>query len=117
MMFLRPKRHSKRRPCLSKAFSHFSIRQKVSHIQPIWLKPEYAEAHDNLGVALSQIPGRQPDAIAEFQAALRTKPNYADARNNLARALAQTPGRLPDAIAEYEAALRANADEIGRGSC
>src|ERR1035438_9861262 len=66
--------------------------------QGMRLKPEYAEAHDNLGVALSQIPGRQPDAIAEFQAALRTKPNYADARNNLARALAQTPGRLPDEI-------------------
>jgi len=46
-----------------------------------------------------QVSGRQAEAIAEFQAALRIRPSYADARNNLARALAQTPGRLEDAIA------------------
>jgi tetratricopeptide (TPR) repeat protein len=70
------------------------------------LGPDYADAHYNLGVALSQVPGRTPEAIAECQAALRMRPDYAEAHNNLGNLLSQIPGRMPDAIAEYEAALR-----------
>jgi tetratricopeptide (TPR) repeat protein len=67
--------------------------------------PSAARPHNNLGDALSQLPGRLPDAIAQFQAALRIRPNYADAHYNLGNALARMPGRLPDAVAEYHAAL------------
>jgi protein O-mannosyl-transferase len=67
--------------------------------------PESARAHNNLGNALSQIPGRLPEAIAEFEAALRIRPGYAEAHYNLGNALAHTAGRLADAIAEYQAAL------------
>jgi tetratricopeptide (TPR) repeat protein len=68
--------------------------------------PESAKARQNLGVALSQMPGRLPDAIAQYEAALRIDPDYAEAHLNLGSALSQTPGRLPDAIAHYETALR-----------
>ena len=63
-------------------------------------------AHYNLGNALSQIPSRIPDAIAEYEATLRIRPTHAEAHNNLGDVLSQIPGRLSDAIAEYEAALR-----------
>ncbi len=70
------------------------------------VSPGAARAHNNLGNALENIPGRLQDAINEFQAALRIRPDYAAAHNNLGNALGQIPGRLPDAIAEYQAALR-----------
>ena len=62
-------------------------------------------AHDNLGNALSKDPGRQREAIAEYEAALRIRPDSAEARNNLGIALAQT-GDAADALAQYEEALR-----------
>jgi tetratricopeptide (TPR) repeat protein len=68
--------------------------------------PESARPHYNLGTALAQLPGRLPDAIAEFESALRIRPDYAEAHYNLGNALARMPGRLPDAMVEYEAALR-----------
>jgi tetratricopeptide (TPR) repeat protein len=78
--------------------------------QVLRMKPDDAEAHNNLGNALSQIPGRLPDAMAEFEAALRLKPDYAEAHNNLGNALSQIPGRLPDAVVEFETALRLQPD-------
>jgi protein O-mannosyl-transferase len=72
--------------------------------------PESAKAHYNLGNALSQLPGRLPDAIAQYEIALRIRPDYEEAHNGLGSALAQMPGRLPDAIAQYQAALSVKAD-------
>jgi tetratricopeptide (TPR) repeat protein len=74
--------------------------------------PGSAKVHNNLGNALSEMPGRLPDAIAQYEVALRISPDLAEAHNNLALALAQLPGRLPDAIAEYEAALRITPDYV-----
>jgi tetratricopeptide (TPR) repeat protein len=68
--------------------------------------PGSARPHYNLAIEFERIPDRLPDAIAEYQAALRIEPAFAEAHNNLANALAQIPARLPDAIAEYQAALR-----------
>jgi tetratricopeptide (TPR) repeat protein len=34
-----------------------------------------AQTHINLGIALAQMPGRMPEAIDHFQAALRIKPD------------------------------------------
>ena len=70
------------------------------------IKPNYAEAHNNLGTAWAQMPDRLADAIAEFRAALAAKPEFAEAHFNLANALAQTRGRQFEAIAEYGSALR-----------
>ncbi len=73
--------------------------------------PESAKAHDNLGIALAQL-GQLPDAIVEYQLALRIDPDYAGAHNNLGLALANSGGRWQEAIAEYEAALRINPDFV-----
>ena len=67
-------------------------------------------AHNNLGNALSQEPGRLPEAIAEYETALQIEPEHAEAHNNLGVALLQTPGRLPDAISHLETALRIKSD-------
>jgi tetratricopeptide (TPR) repeat protein len=47
-----------------------------------------------------------PDAVAQYEMALRIDPEYAQARANLGLALANSGGRLQEAIAQYEAALR-----------
>jgi tetratricopeptide (TPR) repeat protein len=67
-------------------------------------------AHYNLGVLVGEMPGRLPEAIAQYRAALQIKPDYAEAHVNLGFALSRTPGRLQDAIAEYRAALRIEPD-------
>ncbi len=63
-------------------------------------------AHFNLGGILLKIPGREPEAVAEFEAALRISPDMADAHYNLGTIFAKIPDRLPEAIAHFEAALR-----------
>ena len=72
--------------------------------------PNNSRAHFTLAIALSEIEGRLPEAISEYQAALRIKPDYTEGHNNLAVALSAFPGRLPEAISEYETALRINPD-------
>ncbi len=67
------------------------------------LKPEFAEAHNDLGVVLGA-QGRFSEAIVCFEHAANLKPNYAEARLNLANAL-QTLGRLDQAAATYEQVL------------
>ena len=52
--------------------------------QALRLKPDYVEAHCNLGVALEQA-GRLQDAIGHYEQALQIKPDCAQARNALAR--------------------------------
>jgi tetratricopeptide (TPR) repeat protein len=37
--------------------------------------PNYAAAHNNLGLALANSGGRWPEAIAEYEAALRIRPD------------------------------------------
>jgi tetratricopeptide (TPR) repeat protein len=79
-------------------------RSKVSIWQTVvdrW--PINPRAHNNLGDALRNA-GRTPDAIAQYEAALRLKPDYVEAHNNLGDALLSA-GRIPEAIAQYEAAL------------
>ena len=74
--------------------------------------PESAQPHYNLGTALSEMPEGLPEAIAEYQAALRIRPDFAEAHNNLGNALTRIPGRLPEAIAEYQATLRLRPDQV-----
>jgi Flp pilus assembly protein TadD len=49
----------------------------------ISLRPENAEAFNNLGLALAEL-GKHDDAIAAFESALRIQPGFELARNNLA---------------------------------
>jgi tetratricopeptide (TPR) repeat protein len=73
-------------------------------------RPDFPEAHNNLGVVLSQDPARLKEAIGQFEAALALNPNYADAHVNLGLALSQIPGRTQEAIAHLEAADRIQPD-------
>ncbi len=73
------------------------------------VNPDDALAHLNLGSALLEIPGRTPDALSEYQRAVRIYPNYAEAHNNLGAILLQL-GRTPEAVAEYQAAVRLDPD-------
>ena len=52
----------------------------------IRLKPDYAEAHYNLGIALTD-QGKLDEAVAEYRAAIRLQPDYAEAHYNLGIAL------------------------------
>src|SRR5271157_3283287 len=67
--------------------------------------PNSSFLHSNLGVILMS-SGREAEAAAEFEAAVRLTPDSPDYRVNLGLALAQLPGRMADAIAEYQTALR-----------
>ena len=67
-------------------------------------------AHHNLGVALARMPGRLPDAIAQYRAALAIRPDSARAHTDLGNALSKLPGRQGEAIAEYRIALRISPD-------
>lgn len=71
-------------------------------------RPGNSRAHGNLAAALSQIPGRLPEAIAEYEKAIELNPNSVEAHFNLGNRLAVTSGRAADAVAHYEAALRIN---------
>jgi tetratricopeptide (TPR) repeat protein len=72
--------------------------------------PAAAKSHYNLAVEFERMRDRQPEAIGEYQAALRIEPDFVEAHNNLANTLARIPGRLPEAISEYQAALRIRPD-------
>ena len=69
------------------------------------VSPQASRAHNNLGNALMDM-GRLPEAIAEFETAMRILPGGPDARYNLGLALMKSPGRLADAIAQYREVLR-----------
>jgi Flp pilus assembly protein TadD/GR25 family glycosyltransferase involved in LPS biosynthesis len=68
------------------------------------LKPNYPDAHINLGIALKE-QGDLTAAIASYNTALKLKPNYPEAHNNLGNAL-QEQGDLTAAIAAYNTALK-----------
>ena len=70
----------------------------------IALRPNFAEAHFNLGVALRE-KHDLVGAIAEYREALRLNPNDAEAHSNLGNALREEHD-LDGAVAEYREALR-----------
>jgi tetratricopeptide (TPR) repeat protein len=48
------------------------------------IKPDYAEAHSNLGDALVRL-GKLTEAIAQYQQALKLRPDFLPAKNALTR--------------------------------
>jgi protein O-GlcNAc transferase len=73
------------------------------------LRPDVAEAHNDLGVVLGA-RGRFAEAAASFERAVALRPDYADAHNNLAAALRRLD-KTAEAVPHYErvAALLPNA--------
>ena len=72
------------------------------------LKPDFAEAHNNLGNAL-QDQGKLDEAVACYRRALELKPDFAEAHNNLGNAL-KDQGKLDEAVACYRRALELKPD-------
>ena len=68
------------------------------------LKPDYPDAYNNLGNALTDL-GRIGEAVEQFERALKLKPEYADAHNNLGVALVRM-GKLPEAIEHFRQAVQ-----------
>jgi Tfp pilus assembly protein PilF len=88
---------------------------KVEFEAALRIRPDYAEAHYNLGKTLA-LTGRLREAIVEYQAALRYPPDYSKALHDanvhvsLGNVLARMPERLPEAIAEYQSAIQMQPD-------
>jgi len=52
------------------------VQEAISHFEAaIRIDSNSSQAHVNLGIALSGIPGRMPEAIQHFRTALRIKPD------------------------------------------
>lgn len=70
------------------------------------LLPNDAEAHNNLGAALTDT-GAFENAVPSFKRALQINPDYLEANSNLGSAL-KGLGRLEEAVASYRRALQIN---------
>jgi tetratricopeptide (TPR) repeat protein len=71
--------------------------------EAVRLRPDFAEAHANRGVALLRL-GARPAAEREFSAAVRLKPTYAFAYGGLGDSL-MAQGRAGEAAAAFRQAL------------
>ena len=69
----------------------------------IEIAPDYAEAHNNLGVVLDD-PGQSAEAAEHFRKALEINPEYVYAHNNLGVLLLRQ-GKCSDAIEHFQAAI------------
>jgi predicted O-linked N-acetylglucosamine transferase (SPINDLY family) len=74
------------------------------------IKPDYGEAHVNLGAILKE-QGRLGEAEASYRRALEIKPDFAAAHFNLGNALREQ-GRLAEAEASYGRALEFEPDYL-----
>ncbi|HUR57742.1 MAG TPA: tetratricopeptide repeat protein [Opitutaceae bacterium] len=81
--------------------------EAIRHFErAIALRPEYPEAQNNLGLALTQ-SGRPRDAIPHLEASLRLKPDAHQTHNNLGIALASS-GRAEEAVHAFARAAELN---------
>jgi tetratricopeptide (TPR) repeat protein/peroxiredoxin len=85
-----------------------TARARAAFERALVLKPDLAEANNDLGALLAQ-GGDLDAAISRFRAALASTPDYPDALNNLGYALLLT-GRDDEARSLYEKALALQPD-------
>ena len=70
------------------------------------IRPDYPEAHNNLGNLLAATPGGGQEALLHYEEALRLRPAFAEAHTDLANLLSGVAGREAEAASHYEEALR-----------
>jgi len=85
-----------------------TVKARAAFEHALVLKPDLAEANNDLGALLAQ-GGDLDAAISRFRAALGSMPDYPDALNNLGYALLLT-GREQEARTLYEKALALQPD-------
>jgi protein O-GlcNAc transferase len=76
---------------------------EASYRRALQIKPDFAEAHSNLGITLHNL-GRLDEAEASYRNALQLEPDYAEAHWSLGYILHKL-GRLNEAEASYRRAL------------
>jgi predicted O-linked N-acetylglucosamine transferase (SPINDLY family) len=85
--------------------------QAVAHYErALSLNPDYAAAHNNLGVVLAA-QGQIDQAVAHYERALSLKPDYVEAHNNLGLAL-MVQGQADQALVHCERALSLKPDHV-----
>jgi protein O-mannosyl-transferase len=87
---------------LDKAMYHF--------LRALKYNPDFADARNNLGVALAR-QGQLDNAISNFRKALLSRSDYVDAYNNLGSALARQ-GNLDEAILTFKKSLQIKNDDF-----
>jgi len=85
--------------------------EAIAHFEKVLeVKPDWAEAHNNLAILLAAVPGHSAEVIAHFEAAVHLNPDLAQAQRNLGMLLASDPARVGEAIGHLEAAHRLQPD-------
>ena len=72
------------------------------------MKPDYVEAHNNLGNTLKEL-GRLDEALASYTQTIALKPDLAEVHSNLGSTLYEL-GRLDEALASYNQAIALKPD-------
>jgi tetratricopeptide (TPR) repeat protein len=77
--------------------------------EAIRLKPDYADAHYNLGLALAR-KNQIDEAISQYQTALHLKPDSADAHYSLGIAF-DNKNQFDEAVSQFQETLRLKPDD------
>jgi Flp pilus assembly protein TadD len=80
----------------------------AAYRRAVTLKPDFPEAHNNLGIALRE-KGQLDAATAAYRQALALKPDYSEAHINLGNVLREK-GELGEAIVAYRWAIALKSD-------
>lgn len=80
----------------------------VQYLDALRLKPDFAEAHYNLGVACREME-LIDKALDSFRQATECKPGFAEAHNALGEMLG-AKGRLPEAVEQFQKAVELDGD-------
>jgi tetratricopeptide (TPR) repeat protein len=85
--------------------------EAIDHLQKaLVLRPDLAEAHNNLGILLARTTGASKDAVTQFLAAVNLDPNLPQAHRNLGMLLVRSPESIDQGIAQLEIAQRLQPD-------